>query len=502
MTSTQVANLPKKVARKRRSKAGTKKLPPRADRQPFNRSVLSSLGVIGLESVEPVILAALISREPLLLIGPHGTGKSYLLNRLSTALDLECRHYNASLLNFDDLVGYPLPDRDGSLKFIRTPASIWDAEVAFLDEISRCRPDLQNKLFPIIHERKVQGILLEKLIYRWSAMNPPATMDSDEENQDNGYVGSEPLDIALADRFAFIVEMPGWSALSHRQQEELILASNVPVSADEGARLRGLVAAGQSALSFLHTDLSGNLTTYVRIVCGLLVEARLPLSPRRAAILLRNILAVHAARVIQAADADLAESALLALIHSFPQRAVGTHVNEVAVLAAHREAWKGANLPPNDPRKLVLAETNPIRRALLAARLDSISAEDFSLIIANVLATLPAGGSHAIACALFESGAAGRFVAAVAEQCAELCSAVINPQDLQERVPSGGLRRKVWQHIEATLAAIPPDVDEGRLLGNLLTYLFTADQLATIKDVDRAVTAWTTARVSIREAGL
>jgi hypothetical protein len=40
------------------------------------------------------------------------------------------------------------------------------------------------------------------------------------------------------------------------------------------------------------------------------------------------------------------------------------------------------------------------------------------------------------------------------------------------------------------------------LLGNLLTYLFTADQLATIKDVDRAVTAWTTARVSIREAGL
>jgi hypothetical protein len=28
-----------------------------------------------------VILAALIQQDPMLLIGPHGTGKSYLLNR-------------------------------------------------------------------------------------------------------------------------------------------------------------------------------------------------------------------------------------------------------------------------------------------------------------------------------------------------------------------------------------------------------------------------------------
>ena len=84
-----------------------------------------------METIEPVILAALITDEPLLLIGPHGTAKSYLLNRISIALGLRWRHYNASLLNFDDLVGYPLPNGNGGLQYVQTPSSIWDAEVVF-----------------------------------------------------------------------------------------------------------------------------------------------------------------------------------------------------------------------------------------------------------------------------------------------------------------------------------------------------------------------------------
>jgi MoxR-like ATPase len=70
------------------------------------QSILAGLGVVGMEPIEPLILAALITAEPLLLIGPHGTAKSYLLCRISEALGLKWRHYNASLLNFDDLVGY------------------------------------------------------------------------------------------------------------------------------------------------------------------------------------------------------------------------------------------------------------------------------------------------------------------------------------------------------------------------------------------------------------
>ena len=185
-------------------------------------SLLADLGVIGMETIEPVVLAALVTGEPLLLIGPHGTAKSYLLNRIAVALGLQWRHYNASLLNFDDLVGYPLPNGNGSLQYVQTPSSIWDAEVVFFDEISRCRPDLQNKLFPIIHERRVQGIALDNLVYRWSAMNPPLG----EIDDDQGYRGSEPLDQALADRFAFVVEMPAWDHFNEQQQEQIILCGD------------------------------------------------------------------------------------------------------------------------------------------------------------------------------------------------------------------------------------------------------------------------------------
>jgi len=47
-------------------------------------------------------------------------------------------------------VGYPVPDGRGGLHYIQTSASIWGAQAVFIDEIARCRPDLQNKLFSII----------------------------------------------------------------------------------------------------------------------------------------------------------------------------------------------------------------------------------------------------------------------------------------------------------------------------------------------------------------
>src|SRR5210317_2310026 len=136
-------------------------------------SLLNTIGVYGYDEVEPVILAALVTQDPLLLIGRAGTGKTYLLNSLSEAFGLEHRHYNASLISFDDLVGFPFPDADNeSVKFLETPATVWAAESVLVDEISRCKPEHQNRLFSLVHERKVQGIPIANLRYRWAAMNP------------------------------------------------------------------------------------------------------------------------------------------------------------------------------------------------------------------------------------------------------------------------------------------------------------------------------------------
>ena len=52
---------------------------------------------------------------------------------------------------------------------------MWGAESGLIDEISRSKPEQQNRLFSLVHERRVQGIGLPKLCYRWAAMNPCST---------------------------------------------------------------------------------------------------------------------------------------------------------------------------------------------------------------------------------------------------------------------------------------------------------------------------------------
>ncbi len=460
------------------------------------RSVLAQLGIIGMDAVEPAILGALIGGEPLLLIGPHGTGKSYLLNRIAAGLGLQWRHYNASLLNYDDLVGFPLPGKNGTLEYIQTPSSIWGAEAVFIDEISRCRPDLQNKLFPIIHERRVQGILLDKLVYRWSAMNPPSVRVDDN---DAGYRGSEPLDAALADRFAFVIEMPSWERFSETQQEEVILSAADGIPEEAARRLQSLTATGRSLLSALREELSAQLAAYVRVLSGLLLQADIQISARRAGMILCNILTVHSAKLAGSASADPAGSAYLALSHSLPHLAVGEKVNAAKLLAAHREAWKIAGMDRSDPRRIVLLEKDPLVRALRASQIDSLKPAEFSTIVADSLAGLPVGARHALAAALFETGSAGRLVAAVSEQCAALHSLAATPQDVQESVVGGSGRHKVWQALVAALARLDPEHPDTAPASNLFVGLFGAGEIASEVDLKQAWKAWHDARKKIAE---
>jgi MoxR-like ATPase len=457
--------------------------------------ILERLGIVGMESVEPIILAALIQQDPMLLIGPHGTGKSYLLNRLAAAMQLEHRHYNASLLNFDDLVGYPLPNGSGSLDYIRTPASIWGAQSVFIDEVSRCRPEVQNKLFSIVHERCVQGIPLRGLIYRWSAMNPPVSDDGDSP-----YAGSEPLDRALADRFAFVLELPDWQRLGQDEQERLILTADAPLHAGAAARLAAVVEAGRSVAGRIHESLSQVLARYVRIVCALLRQANLVLSPRRAVMLLRNIAGVHAARLLGAADADPVASAFLALRHSLPQRATGEAVNETSVLAAHKEAWKSAEVPLDSPIHVLMAEPDPLHRALAAVRCASLDKREFSTVVSDCLAALAPGARHALATHLFESGAAGRLVAAIAEQAAEWYAVTATPQNVTETVQANGPRHEVWKQIVSLLARLDRDDAETTAATNLLVGLFASNGLTAQSDPHHVLEAWRAARRTIAGA--
>src|SRR6187455_2733483 len=207
---------------------------------------LPGLGVYGFDSIEPLILSALVTEDPLLLIGPSGTGKTFLLNSISEVLGLEHRHYNASLISFDDLVGFPYPDEaKASVRFLETPATVWGAESVLIDEISRCKPEHQNRLFSLVHERKIQGLALTKLRYRWAAMNPCTTDQSSGEE----YLGAEPLDPALADRFAVILDVGDWDALSDADRRRVANPFGEGTVADDGGQLKAALAEWQQAFA-------------------------------------------------------------------------------------------------------------------------------------------------------------------------------------------------------------------------------------------------------------
>ena len=452
----------------------------------WQTSILREIGIVGLRDLEPVILAALVTAEPLLLIGAHGTGKSLLLTRISEALGLQFRHYNASLLNFDDLVGFPIPTPGGSLEYIKTPATIWGAEAVIFDEISRCRPDMQNKLFPIVHERRVQGISLEELRYRWAAMNPPVS-----EEDESGYVGSEPLDAALADRFAFVVSMPGWELYDEEEQFAVIRGDDGTVGAEPADRLRRCVAAASAALPLVSSSMGEPVGVYVRTVIALLAQAGLPLSPRRAAMLHRSILAVHAVSAFLSLDTDPADVTLLALKNTLPQRAQGINISETKLLGAHREAWRLSGVKKSDPLRAVLTTADPVDRIQLAVMSTSLGKGDFSTIVADVISQLAPGAREAVVVHLFESNAVGRLNAAIAEQVAAIYTDLATPMNFSETLHGARPRFATWSRIKDILSRLNQSKTRSHLAANVLASCFAKKQLGQPEDADRAFSAWT-----------
>lgn len=249
--------------------------------------ILEPLGLFGWNKIEPIVLAALASEYPMLLIGKHGCAKSYLLERLAEELNMNYRFYNASLINYDDLVGIPIPSDDyKELNYISNKQSIWDAEIVFMDEINRCKVDLQNKLFPIIYDKRIQGIDLDKLKYRWAAMNPPADIDED-------YTGTIELDKALADRFPFIIKVPEYKELTDKEKEMMIDDINLGKHKLD-TDLYSLIQKVKDSIPNVKEELSVIGKNYVICLASLLQNKYKYISARRVSYLYETLLYIYA----------------------------------------------------------------------------------------------------------------------------------------------------------------------------------------------------------------
>lgn len=329
----------------------------------MNKSIISEeLGLYGWNSLEPVILAALATKLPLLLIGKHGSAKSFVLERMAEALHLEYRFYNASLINYDDLVGIPIPiNNNTELSYISNKSSIWDAEVVFIDEINRTKLELQNKLFPIIYDKRIQGIDLTKLKYRWCAMNP-INLDEDD---DNYYLGVSPLDPALADRFPFIVNVPSWEELDNNDKLNMLKDTfsgkhNLTIDINE------VIKKVEEKIDEIKEEEIDSINTYIINLVDLLNNVIGYISARRATMLLETLISIYASMLIIDSKTKLKDACILHILNTIPTT-INKKIDKSVLLNICNQAIELSNLSSESIEKkmlLISDDTERIRFAL------------------------------------------------------------------------------------------------------------------------------------------
>ncbi len=404
---------------------------------------------MGWDAREPAIVAALATRHPILLVGPHGTAKTMLLERIAQALGLAFRHYNASILNFDDLLGFPVPDPSGEqVRYVRAPNDVWDAQAVFLDEISRCRPDMQNRLFPLIYERRIQGRLIESLEHRWAAMNPPPAPDADPDEA--LYLGSEPLDAALADRFPWVIDVP--AHLSDEDRLAVITGTHIEAGADKALAQR--VAHTRGGLRLAQRAYGEAAANYVAAVADALVPSKVELSLRRQRMLYDNLIAVMAADYFD----KLEDAAWVALRWSVPDRARRA-IDEGLLARAHAAAQAFLRGPFDPIQRKLLRTKDPAERIRLV-----LHHPDSDLVTATILdvrASLDRASAMVLAYTLFAHLAEHRpeLPGTLFEALGEDVGAVEGLVAERVRICEADVRSFRAQRIEQLAADVPHELE-------------------------------------------
>lgn len=419
---------------------------PRTPRRPAPSGPLpltAALGVHGWTHLDPVLLGALALEAPVLLIGEHGTAKTLLVERIAAALNSEFRHYNASLVNYDDLVGIPLPDGSGNgLRFVGTAGAVWGAEFVFFDEINRCRPDLQNKMFPIVHERRLAGVALEGLAHRWAAMNPPGALG------ELSYAGAEALDLALADRFWFAVRVPGWAQLTRSEREALVGGHGAVGTVD----LAALVGHARDEMLRTTADAGDLLVDWAVLIVDGLAGSGIRLSARRASMLRRAVLAVLAASRVLGRTMGVREACELVVLNGLPQWAEPEPPSVATVVAANVQAFEVADRNSDPVTRALLAEPDLVQRVRTAVDLGA----DDDLLATAVTAALAAQPSEphriALAALLAEHLAHRALTPAAWSTIAERAARVALPRTTSVPIPPGR-QMEAWRKASAWLAA-------------------------------------------------
>jgi hypothetical protein len=275
-------------------------------------SILEQLGVFGWKQKdETLLLASLLTGDPLLLIGNHGCAKTHIGNKVAQALGRKYLAYDASKCMFEDVLGYPDIEKlkQGLIEYVPSPVTIWDKELVLIDELNRAVPELQSKWLEIIRSRKIMGFSTN-VKWVWAAMNPLT------------YSATQALDEALIGRFAFFIYPPdvlqmdehdrirvstqlnGDDAPSLSEWTNGITAGTVSTTevTTAGERMRQILTL--AALHFLRLrEQMSTLAEFLAKFADLLLretKGEVALDGRRLGFIYRNLLANRAVEIAQA----------------------------------------------------------------------------------------------------------------------------------------------------------------------------------------------------------
>ncbi len=251
--------------------------------------ILEKLGIYGMSEIEDLILAGLVTGDPVLLVGTHGAAKTLLCSRLARAMGLKFWAYDASKALFEDVIGFPNPYeiKDGRIGYVSTPLSIWDKEFVLIDEISRANYQMQAKWLELIRSRTVMGQRADSVQYIFSAMNPP------------NYPGARPLDPALAGRFGFIIEVPVFSSMSEEDQKRIIRALSEDDSIHlfhqdfwESVEINMIITDARKKFPEIEEKLNSKIENYILFLKDALNDGGFFLDGRRAGMIRRGLIAI------------------------------------------------------------------------------------------------------------------------------------------------------------------------------------------------------------------
>ena len=313
--------------------------------------VLRSLGFFGLDGIETSILAGLVTGDPVLLIGSHGSAKTLLAHRLAEALGLRFHAYDASKAMFEDVIGFPNPESlcKGVIEYTPTPISIWGKQFVLVDELSRSSPAMQNKWLEVIRSRQIMGKKVEGLRFIFAAMNPP------------GYLGSMPLDEALAGRFALVIKVPEARDMTPENIGKIIwhiseddAPALIAGSREQGAgatkqgaggatNFESLVRGARERFAALEKEFGETLRNYTTHLAAAFKLNRHPLDGRRLGMIYRNLIAYLAVHMEKNRLSGIEPEALDNLCYSclgfsLPFEATGMILSEQVRFTAHRTA--------------------------------------------------------------------------------------------------------------------------------------------------------------------